>query len=77
MHVLNTEHEEAARRFLNLLDELYDRQVQFIFPTNFPLEELYQGEKLKFEFQRALSRLNEMRSMSYQASDPSKPNTLH
>jgi cell division protein ZapE len=77
MHILSTEHEEAARRFLNLLDELYDRQVQFIFPTNFPLEDLYQGEKLKFEFQRALSRLNEMRSVSYQASEPSNPNTLH
>ncbi len=66
MHVLNEEHEEAARRFLNLIDELYDRQVQFIFPTSFPLETLYQGQKLKFEFQRAMSRLNEMRSTEYQ-----------
>ena len=65
------------RNNLNLLDELYDRQVQFIFPTNFPLEDLYQGEKLKFEFQRALSRLNEMRSVSYQSSEPNNPNTLH
>lgn len=66
MHILTEEHEEAARRFLNMLDEFYDRQVQFIFPTNFELEQLYQGQKLKFEFQRAMSRLNEMRSLDYQ-----------
>ncbi len=65
LHVLNEEHEEAARRFLNLIDELYDRQVQFIFPTTIALETLYQGQKLKFEFQRAMSRLNEMKSEDY------------
>ena len=66
LHELTTEHEEAARRFLNLIDELYDRHVQFIFPTEFKLTDLYKGDKLKFEFQRAMSRLNEMRSTEYQ-----------
>lgn len=66
LHVLTEEHEEAARRFLNLIDELYDRNVQFIFSTTMSLESLYQGQKLKFEFQRALSRLNEMQGDDYQ-----------
>lgn len=67
LHVLTEEHESAARRFLNLIDELYDRQVQFIFSTTIALDKLYQGEKLRFEFQRALSRLNEMKGDDYQA----------
>ncbi|WP_246499623.1 AFG1/ZapE family ATPase [Thiothrix unzii] len=50
----------------NISDELYDRQVQFIFSTTLALEHLYQGQKLKFEFQRAMSRLNEMQSDEYQ-----------
>ncbi|UOG91151.1 MAG: AFG1 family ATPase [Candidatus Thiothrix sulfatifontis] len=67
LHVLTEEHESAARRFLNLIDELYDRQVQFIFSTTIALDNLYQGEKLRFEFQRALSRLNEMQGDDYQS----------
>ncbi|MDD5394257.1 MAG: cell division protein ZapE [Thiothrix sp.] len=66
LHVLTEDHEAAARRFLNLIDELYDRQVQFIFSTTISLENLYQGQKLHFEFQRALSRLNEMQGDDYQ-----------
>ncbi|EIJ36889.1 cell division protein ZapE [Thiothrix nivea] len=66
LHVLGEEHESAARRFLNLIDELYDRNVQFIFSTTISLDNLYQGHKLKFEFQRALSRLNEMQGDDYQ-----------
>jgi cell division protein ZapE len=66
LHVLTEEHESAARRFLNLIDELYDRNVQFIFSTTIALENLYQGHRLRFEFQRALSRLNEMQSDDYQ-----------
>jgi cell division protein ZapE len=66
LHVLTEENESAARRFLNLIDELYDRQVQFVFSTTISLDNLYQGHKLKFEFQRAMSRLNEMQSDDYQ-----------
>lgn len=66
MYWAKNRHESAARRFLNLIDELYDRNVQFIFSTTIALENLYQGQKLKFEFQRALSRLNEMQGDDYQ-----------
>ncbi len=66
MPVLTEAHENAARRFLNLIDELYDRQVRLILSTAIPLNALYQGEKLVFEYDRAMSRLNEMQSDEYQ-----------
>ncbi len=57
--------ENQARRFVNLVDEFYDRSVKLILSAAVPLEALYQGEKLKFEFQRTLSRLQEMQSHEY------------
>lgn len=65
MPVLNEYRENAAKRFLNLIDELYDRQVRMILSTAIPLESLYQGDKLVFEYDRAMSRLNEMQSDEY------------
>ena len=35
------------------------------FSAVVPLYEIYQGERLKFEFQRCLSRLQEMQSEEY------------
>lgn len=66
MPVLTETHENAARRFLNLIDELYDRHVRLILATAIPIASLYQGEKLIFEYDRAMSRLNEMQSDEYQ-----------
>ena len=57
--------ENQARRFVNLVDEFYDHSVKLILSAAVPLEALYQGEKLKFEFQRTLSRLQEMQSHEY------------
>jgi cell division protein ZapE len=57
--------ENQARRFINLVDEFYDRGVKlFISAAVLPLD-LYQGEKLKFEFKRTVSRLQEMQSHEY------------
>lgn len=69
MHVLTEEHEGAARRFLNMLDEFYDRKVKLVFSSKVALEELYRGEKLVFEFDRAMSRLNEMKSDDYRSAE--------
>jgi len=57
--------ENEARRFVTLVDELYDHQVKLILSVAVPLDKLYQGEKLRFEFQRTLSRLVEMQSQEY------------
>lgn len=60
-------HENQARRFLNMVDEFYDRNVKLVMSGQTPLDGLYSGNKLQFEFGRALSRLKEMQSHDYLA----------
>ena len=64
--------EDMARRFVNLVDEFYDRSVKLIISAEVRLEELYTGNRLQFEFQRTLSRLQEMQSHEFLAR-PHKP----
>ena len=59
--------DDATRRFLYLLDEFYDRGVKLIISAAAPAKALYQGERLAFDFQRAVSRLQEMQSDDYLA----------
>ncbi|MEX2327605.1 MAG: cell division protein ZapE, partial [Pseudomonadales bacterium] len=61
--------EDAARRFISLVDEFYDHNVKLILSAEVPVLELYQGEKLAFEFQRTESRLQEMQSHEYLARE--------
>ena len=57
--------ENEARRFIALVDEFYERHVKLVVSAAAPLHEIYQGERVKFEFQRCLSRLQEMQSEEY------------
>ncbi|EML9493229.1 AFG1 family ATPase [Enterobacter ludwigii] len=57
--------ESEARRFIALIDEFYERHVKLVVSAEVPLYEVYKGERLKFEFQRCLSRLQEMQSEEY------------
>lgn len=57
--------ESEARRFIALVDEFYERHVKLVVSAEVPLYDIYQGERLKFEFQRCLSRLQEMQSEEY------------
>jgi len=61
--------DDATRRFIALVDEFYERNVKLIMSAEFPLEELYSGGRLAFEFKRCLSRLQEMQSHDYLASE--------
>ena len=61
-----TRNEDAARRFISLVDEFYDHDVKLIISAEQPTE-LYQGERLRFEFERTTSRLLEMQSHEYLA----------
>lgn len=57
--------EDAARRFVNLVDEFYDRAVKLVIAADVPMLEIYAGRRLAFEFQRTESRLIEMQSEEY------------
>ncbi|PCF97230.1 cell division protein ZapE [Vreelandella nigrificans] len=64
--------DDQARRFINMVDEFYDRGVKLLMSAEVPVELLYTDGKLTFEFQRTLSRLQEMQSHEYLAL-PHKP----
>ena len=69
---LGRDKDDQARRFVNLVDEFYDRQVKLVISAERPLDELYSTGKLDFEFQRTVSRLLEMQSREYLAR-PHRP----
>ena len=62
-----TNNEDLARRFITAIDEFYDRSVNIVISAEAPVQELYTGDKLSFEFQRTVSRLTELRSHDYLA----------
>jgi cell division protein ZapE len=63
--VLDVNREDAARRFISLVDEFYDRRVKLVISADQPITDLYQGQRLSFEFERTQSRLLEMQSEEY------------
>ncbi len=67
--VMDWRMENQARRFLNMVDEFYDHNVKLILSAAAPIAGIYQGEKLTFEFQRTMSRLQEMQSHDYLARE--------
>lgn len=66
---LDAYHENDARRLISLVDELYDRRVKLAISAAVPMDALYRGERVKFEFRRTLSRLTEMQSRDYLSLD--------
>lgn len=63
--VMTRENENAARRFIALVDEFYDRNVKLIISADAGLDGIYKGERLRFEFERTRSRLQEMQTRDY------------
>jgi cell division protein ZapE len=57
--------DDGARRFIALIDELYDQQVNVFLTSQVPLKQLYTHGSLDFQFERARSRLIEMGSEEY------------
>lgn len=64
---MNEQKNDAARRFVNMVDEFYDRNVKLVISAEVVPEKLYRGKRLGFEFERAVSRLKEMQSRDYLA----------
>jgi len=63
--VMGADDDDAARRFVTLVDELYDRHVNLVCTADAPPPALYSGERLVGAFERTASRLIEMRSEEY------------
>ncbi|NHI01174.1 cell division protein ZapE [Oceanimonas sp. MB9] len=61
--------DDAARRFIAMVDEFYERHVKLIISAAVPMTDLYGEGRLNFEFRRCLSRLTEMQSHEYLARE--------
>ncbi len=59
--------DDAAKRFIHLVDALYDHNVKLLASAADEPAALYSGRALAFAFQRTSSRLAEMRSHRYHA----------
>lgn len=66
--VMDETNSDAARRFVNLIDEFYDRHVKLVVSAEAAADKLYTGKRLAFEFDRAASRLFEMQTTDYLSS---------
>jgi cell division protein ZapE len=64
---LTAERRNEAKRFITLVDVLYEHGVKLICSAERPLETLHSGRDNAFEFQRTLSRLREMQTEQYLA----------
>lgn len=63
--VFDDDDNNAARRFINAVDEFYDRRVKLFCSAEARPDDLYVGTRLTFEFERTASRLHEMSSSDY------------
>jgi cell division protein ZapE len=62
---MSEERKDAARRFVTLVDALYEHRTVLICAAAVPPPALYTGREGGFEFQRTVSRLIEMQAMDY------------
>ena len=61
--------EDAAKRFVHLVDEFYDRNVNLVLSAAAEPLALYHGERHRQEFERTASRLIEMGSRDFLARE--------
>ena len=59
--------EDAALRFVYLIDELYDRHINLLLSAAADPLSLYRGQRVERQFERTSSRLIEMQSNEYLA----------
>ncbi len=62
---LTPDKRNEARRFITLVDALYERRTMLFITADVPPDQLYASGDGAFEFQRTTSRLAEMQSQTY------------
>jgi len=62
---MGPENRNEAKRFVTLIDALYEAKVNFICTAEAAPDELYEAGDGAFEFERTVSRLMEMQSEDY------------
>jgi|TARA_B110000438_G_scaffold303669_1_gene366369 cell division protein ZapE len=63
--IFRSENNDSARRFIALIDECYERNVNLILSSEVNIKEIYFEGHLRESFKRTSSRLEEMRSREY------------
>jgi cell division protein ZapE len=65
--VLNEAHRNEVKRFILLIDTLYDQKLRLVISAAAEPDDLYTATRGQeaFEFARTASRLNEMRSRDW------------
>ena len=69
--IMDDEHRNETKRFILLIDTLYDRHIRLFISAAATPDKLYQGKNQTtetFEFERTASRLFEMQSEEYLAN---------
>lgn len=64
---MGPENRNEAARFVTLIDALYENKVKLLVSADTEPENLYEAGDGRFEFERTVSRLNEMQSEDYMA----------
>ncbi len=74
VYSMGEEKDDIAKRFVHLIDALYDNHCSLVICAETEPDELYHGRRLKISFPRTASRLKEMRSKLYRVKQLSEHN---
>ena len=66
---MSPEKRNEARRFMTLIDALYEHRVKLVCSAEAEPDSLYPEGSGACEFQRTVSRLNEMQAADYLGED--------
>ena len=73
IYKMHESNDDIARRFINLVDAFYDRNIGIIVSATTLPKGLYVGRRFKQQFQRTVSRLEEIRSKNLLTLDEPQP----
>ena len=65
IQVFYEQNDAAAKRFVHFIDAVYDHNVKFLATSADEPKTLYRGKRMKFAFDRTISRLTEMGTERY------------